>query len=119
MLISFLLLKLEQFFSDIIADADDEDHILHNNIVRLDKIKRSGSDIADLAQKIREDKLKLNDIKGNSSFITLKALDENTLYQDLISLYINNTDKNKSVFDLIEKNGVLTTTNRGRLEWTV
>ncbi len=60
-------------FSDIIADADDEDHILHNNIVRLDKIKRSGSDIADLAQKIREDKLKLNDIKGNSSFITFES----------------------------------------------
>ena len=100
-------------FSDILADADDEDHILHNNIVRLDKMKRSGSDIADLALKIRENNFTFNDIKGNSSFITVKPLEEKTLYQDLLSLYMKNTDNRESVFDIIENNGVLTTTNRG------
>ena len=99
-------------FADLIAGSDDSLHILKNNIVRLENMKRAGSGIADTALRIREKKFSAADINKYSSFLTLKPLDEKIIFDDLISLYLDRkTDS--SFFDIMEKNGVLTTTNKG------
>ena len=99
-------------FADFLAGSDESSHILKNNVVRLDRMKRAGAGIAETALRIKEKKFSVSDIDKYSSFLSLKPLDEKIIYADLVSLYINR-EKEGSFFEIMEKNGVLTTTNRG------
>ena len=100
-------------FADFLADSDDSRHILRDNIVRLDRMKRAGSGIAEIAHQIRGKSFSFSDIDRYSSFLSVKPLDEKILFNDLISIYMDR-EKKRPVFEIIEKNGVLTTTNRGQ-----
>ena len=99
-------------FSDLINGADDERHILNNNIVVLDRMKRAGAGISDLASSIKDGSFSVSGISGKGDFLTLKPLDEKLLLRDLTELYFSRNG-GSCVSDIIEKNGVLTTTNRG------
>ena len=99
-------------FADLLAGSDDSSHILKNNVVRLEHMKRAGSGIAATALRIREKRFSAADADKYSSFLTVKPLDEKILFNDLFSLYIKR-EKGSSFFEVMEKNGVLTTTNRG------
>ena len=99
-------------FADLTSGTDESSHLLSGSVVRLERMKRAGKDIAGIALRIRENRFSVREIRGEGSFITVKPLDEKSLYSDLIPVYTEDI-KGLSFFDIIEKNGVLTMTNRG------
>lgn len=99
-------------FSDLLSEAGEENHILKKSFVILDKMKRAGSDISNLAAGIKENRFSFSGLNKESDFLIIKPLKEEILYRDLFSLY-QNRKSIESVFAVIENNGVLTTTNKG------